>query len=455
MNAVDNRAVTKDQYFIEAMQSECYRHKEWVLSVFSVVRKMPDMEQPYPYRIVHRPDSDALWFVDPTSGELTAIEGSNKKAPLFPSMGAISLDVKQLANVDRRVETTYGNAFLNAVMFVYPFGDKIPFMTGKLEAGKIENIITSRWREGLSTDFPDDKEGIYVDEYQKFADGVSSLAGYTQVNCPAASRETLTMSKAVIAERDRILAAPEEKAKLNNPVELANVEQRLTKMDRESHKGTDAEGFYIGKDKAYDITRKKTMIFFGAEAGFETDTTQINPVFKPLDEGLDLDALPNLIDNARSGSYNRGKMTALGGESVKYFYRIFQNSKIIMLDCGTSIGINWMVTKDNFKKFVGLYEALPVGTPSATVLEKTTGTITLDYAQSKVGSYMHVRSPMGCQAEAPSFCHHCSGDAMAANPTSLHTSIADVGSSFMLCFMKAMHGKALRTSRYKFSNAIR
>ena len=446
--------MNKRQYFIEAMQAGVYRNKDWVLCVFTVTREPPELPD-YPYRIKHKPDSDQLFFIDPNSDNaLQAIDESSKKAPLFTPHEKIKLDISDLVNVDRPVDTTYGNALLNALMFIYPFGAKIPFMTGKLDPGKIENLVADMLTDGLSTENEPNNSVIYTDEYVRFCAGIGSIGGFTQINCASGSIHTVTIAPEILARRDELIK--EAGAKISDTAVLAKIESELSAMDKASHKGTSAEGFYLSGSR-YDVNRKKSLIMMGLEASITGTTEGIDPILTSLVDGINVEQLPQMVDNLRAGSYNRGKMTALGGESVKYFYRIFQNTKIAELDCGTEAGLEWRVTPTNHRQFVGLYRVpIPSNGKALQALqdEFKFQPITEDWAKANIGNKILVRSPITCKTADSSFCHRCSGDKLSENPNSLHTSISDIGSSFMLCLMKAMHGKALRTVKYNFKERI-
>lgn len=432
--------MNKRQYFLEAMQTESYCRKDWVIACFSVVRKMPESAS-YPYKIVHGKDDDFIYFIDPNNNnELTVIEESNKKTALFKFSDRLVLQPHDMRNVTTEIETNYGNAYANACMFIYAFGDKIPFMTGKLVPNKIEDLIASKLVKGMSKDFPYDANVIYTDEHQKFCDGVSMLGGFTQLCCPAGSKETMTIAPEVIAMRDKLLSecTPEQ---LRDPAKLAEITNILTTMDRASHKGTSAEGFLIN-GKSYDVSRMKSFIMVGAEAGMDDNLESINPILTSLKDGFAVESMPQTADSIRAASYSRGKLTALGGESVKYFYRIFQNTRIIEDDCGTKNGLQRAVYESNYKQFTGLY------------LVGSKDVIDLPTAKGYIGSKILVRSPIACISGAPSFCKLCAGDRMASAPNSVHTSVADVGSTFMLVLMKKMHGKALKTARYNFRERV-
>lgn len=434
----------KRQYFIEACQAGCYRRKDWVLSAFSIVRKIPEGEL-YPYRIIHKEKDDGVYFVDPTNDNaITPIAGASRKEAIYKVSDRIILKPNDMANVDKEVETNYGNALINAIIFVYPFGKKIPFMTGKLKKDVLENLIASKLVQGVKPADGGDPNVIYTDEYCAHSDAVGSLAGFTQISCPAASKETMTIHPSVIKRRDELLLEYSAEQR-RDPQIMAKIAKELTDLDRASHKGTKAEGFLIGS-KDYDVARWKSLIMIGGEAMIDPSQRPADPITTSLDEGIPLEHMPQIVDSIRQGSYSRGKLTALGGVTVKLLFRLFQNSRVVGEDCGTHSGMQWKVNDRNYKKFAGLYLARLKGSKD----EKYDRPLTLEETKGMIGSTILLRSPNGCIAEKPSYCKRCVGDALAANPNSLHTSVSDVGDRFMLTLMKAMHGKALRTARFDF-----
>lgn len=445
----------RQQYFIEAMQAGAYKHRAWILSVFTVVREGPEIKRKkkkldFPYQIIRLPDDDNLYFRDPkNNNELTLIDNSSKKNQLFNLKERIKLKPFDLQNVKEEVDTIYGNVLINAMLLVYPFGDKIPFITGKIKGSKLDSIVAN-----LLTDYPEDPsqrkpDRIYVDEYLKYAKAAASLAGLAQLCAPAASEKTMVIDPAIIKRRDELLA--EYKDRLNDPAILARIETELTAMDRASMKGDPAEGFFI-KDKSYDVVRKRCFIMLGAEMGFNESKDGVEPIIKSLEEGMDLDNLPATINNLRSGSYSRGHETALGGESVKYFYRIFQNTTISEEDCGTNTGLIWHFKPDIAHRFVGLHlGGLGNGTE---IVSPDVSRITEAKLKDLTGKVVMVRSPQTCKTPAPSYCARCMGDTMALNPTGVHISASDVGSIFLSSFMGAMHGKALRTAKFEITSDL-
>lgn len=157
-----------------------------------------------------------------------------------------------------------------------------------------------------------------------------------------------------------------------------------------------------------------------------------------------MDKLPAMINSLRDGSYNRGAMTALGGWSVKFFYRIMQNAKINEDDCGSKEGIVRKLTPDIKGNLQGYY-----------YLDKgKTFPIDDDFINGNMDKLITMRSPMFCKTEGSGYCKKCLGNVNGANPTGLGALAAEVGSQFMLWRMGAMHGTSLKTARYNHLSSL-
>src|SRR5699024_5914569 len=138
-------------------------------------------------------------------------------------------------------------------------------------------------------------------------------------------------------------------------------------------------------------------------------------------EGWTPESMPSMIDSIRSGSFSRGKETALGGESVKTFYRIFQNVKVSQDDCGNNNGIWYDLREDNYARHIGLN----------AVDAKGYHLTTREELKALIGSKIQLRTPMLCSTPAPNFCKVCVGEVLAARPEAVHIVTSDVGSAFM------------------------
>lgn len=437
----------KRSYFLAALKAEAFRHKHWVLSVFSVKKFDVEKEalvEKYPYQIVSGVRSmKGYWsFLVPGSDPIEAdvIEGSKGDEPIYSFKEKVSVSPGDLPNIKTAMETTYGNLLVNAMVLCWPFGDKVDYINGPISAGKLDQIVSSRLEDTPPAGAERSKDKLYVDELIKYCDAMAALAGLATICAPAATPKTMTIDPAIIRRRNELLK--ENQANLHDPAVIAAIEKELVAMDRATFKGDPAEAFYI-KDKTFNDARKRCFIIHGTEAGFG-DPTRPAVITNSLQEGWNPDKLPAMADSLRAGSFNRGAQTALGGESVKYFYRIFQNTKVIEEDCGVDFGLPWDITEKNFKTFIGQYG----------IFNKKTVRLDEALLKSNIGKKIYIRSPMVCKSKAPSFCARCVGDVLASTPTGLHVAASDVGSTFMGSFMSSMHTASIQTARYNARDSI-
>ncbi len=461
----------KRSYLIEAVQARAYTRKHWIMTIIAKSRSLtkPTRQQTsymegglnpkdgeYPYKLYSFPDTKEYFFRDPNDNyNFKAIDNTDKDIPLFTLKERITLSVGELENVVSEVETNIGTMLINAIIFVYAFGAKIPYMKERFNPTKIENYIAKNLRKTPGPGEPRDDKYLYVDEYLKFAKAASSLAGLSELGTPASTPKSITINPAILKRRDELFE--EHKDDLSNIATVAKIEKELTDMDKEDLKDDKAMGFLIA-DKNFTVSRKRMFIMHGVESGFGDTSKGVDPIRTSLNEGWDIKHMPAMVNSLRAGSFNRGNQTALGGESVKFFYRVFQNTRVLEQDCGSKHGLLWKINEHNYLKFVGLYLAAVQKTTKVTSFTPTTldpnTPLTEETAKALIGKHVLIRTPMLCKTKAPSFCARCVGDLMAATPTGVHIAMSDVGSIFMLCFMKAMHGKALKTAVYDYNEAI-
>lgn len=435
-----------NEYFIEALQAQAYKKLDWVIDCFSVTEypqyEDQDFEQLYPYQLVHsKGDKTKLYFVDSIEQSISPLEDYKPGTPLMRFDDRIILKPNDLPNVSEEIDTRYGNVFVNAYIYCYAFGDKIPFATGKINHKKIEKEIANRLQPYNPNVDPTtrDRQYIYVDELLKHNDAASSLEGIMMLAVPSMTLPAMMPSQGVIDMRDKLLK--EHKDELHNPAIIAAIMAKLSAYEKEQLKGTDAEGFYI-KDSAYSVTRMKRFIMYGIEGGFGETTPKFIP--RSLKEGWDVTEFPALVDGLRGGSYARGSETAVGGEWVKHFQRVFQNIQVVEDDCKTKHGMQWTITDYNYTRFVGLNR---IQNGQSKLLD-------LEECQALIGKTIIVRTPMLCKTQAPNFCAACCGVSIAASANALHSITSQIGSVFMLARMKSMHGKATQTRPYDYKTAI-
>lgn len=427
----------KFEYLLQAIRGEAYKSKAWILSVFTVILEKENAwsENPFLYRLVRDKYTMKAIIPKDSSWDFVAITGGVVDQPLFTPREKIVLEKGDLVNVFEKTETTVGNVLVNAIISIYPFGDKFPFMTGKIDGKAFERRIGEILEDNPKPGVKRDPKKVYVDEFLKYCEAEASLSGLSMICVPTATHKSLTVDPKILKRRDELLK--EYKDQLKDPAIIAKIEAELIAMDIASFKGDIAEGFLIDKSKDFGVARKATYIMQGMETGFG-DPDKVKNIPTSLAEGMNINDLPIIADAIRAGSYKRGKETELGGEQVKYFYRVYQNTRVAEEDCGVRHGLNWEITKGNYKQFVGMTLA---SDPKAEP-------ISMEFLKDSIGKTLEIRSPMLCKTKAPSFCAKCVGEALARNPNGLLIAASDIGSRMMGFSMSAMHAVQLVTEPY-------
>lgn len=444
------KQMDKRQYFIESLQTGGYEYLSWVIDAFTEselevvkvnaeeTREPKDFNPMQMVRLASDPEN--VYCADVMENTFTKLEDYKAGEPYLKFSDKITLEPNDLPNVKEKIDGYYGEALVNMVLLCYPFGDKIPYHPGRFDEGVITKAVAGK----LKAYDPDvdpatrDRNFIYVDELVKHFDAVSSLEGWLLFCAPSVTIETMVPVPGVLELRDKLLKQHENE--LDNPAVVANIMTQLVDYEKAHLKDTEASGYYI-KAKSYGVVRAKRFIMYGLEGGMGGKPALIT---KSLNEGWDMDKFSNMVDGFRSGSFARGKETAVGGEWVKHFQRLFQNVRVEGDDCGTKDTMAWHVTEYNHKRFNGLYHMV------------NGKAVLIDASETKdlVGKTIHVRSPMLCKQKAPHFCATCCGKAITASGNALNTPTSRVGSVFMGARMGAMHGKAAVTKRFDLQNAF-
>lgn len=481
----------KHEFFINAMKAGEYRRRAWVISAFSIINEPDDAwkKDPYPYRIVQT--RTAFFFVNPeNTSELIRLEDCDPTIAPFNNRDQFMLNAGDIPNYDNGqepIKTSYGQLFFNWVMCAYPFGAKIPYLTGRISPRVMEELVIHRLKDdpstsaqlvldaanrmhnsgqipiadqvnamhvaagkeapfeasqlpSLASDANPEEAPIYVKEYLVMADAAFYLAGFTQLWVPAATRKGMTAPPGIAELKAKLLE--QYKDKLHDPAVIAKIDAELIKYDTEYLKGDAAEGFLI-ENKSRKVVRRKLFLMTGAEAGLD-DGIDVDLIQNSLSEGWDINKFPIMNDSLRAGSYNRGAETMLGGEAVKWLLRASSNMMVTQEDCHSTLGIPVTLSDMNKKKYLGFSVVTAEG--SEKLHDDTIG--------KYLGQQVMVRSPMFCRLEKTDYCAICVGERLALNPTALSSAVSEYGSKFMLLFMKKMHGTQLALAHMDYRTAI-
>lgn len=428
-----------NEYYLKALQSKLYERRDWVLSCFSVsqhpIFEDTQFEDLYDMQLIQKAGlpKNLYWFDKQDPENPVELTDFLEDRPLLSYKDRIVLKAGDLENVKVDLETNYGNCLFNCIALIYAFGDKIDFMTGRINGGMIENIIVAKLRDTPEDDTPRDPDVFYVDELVKHANAVTSLEAFNLTCVPTTSASTMLPNPRVIKRRDELLK--QYKDELHKPAIIAKIQSELAALDKSFFADDRASGFYLS-GKAYDIVRMKKFIMMGLIGGFGGEKPEL--VTSSLAEGWQRESIPSMIDDIRAGSYARGKSTAIAGAGVKLVYNTFQTVTITEQDCGDKVGMEWFITDDNYGMFDGRY-LLDKGQPVE---------IDSNIMKTHIGKTVFVRSPMLCKLEPPSYCATCVGRSIAMLPNSVHITASNINSTYMNVTMKSMHGKSLKTKKY-------
>ena len=418
--------MNKQEFFLAAMRGEAWRYRSWIFFCFSVTyNEQPELPEDFAFRVGK--DVKGYWTL--VDGERVYLDSAGSDKPLFQFKDPIDLKPGDLLNVKKSTKTTYGNVVFNALALVGAFGDKVEFMTGRIDSGAVKKQILHRVIDDPAEGVPPDPTALYTRELIIHATNIGHLSGFGQLCVPSATPRTVSRHPDMVKLRDALLE--ENKDKLNDPATVAKIDAALIALDKEWIEGDPDKGFYY-KSKSFNITRKKMHGMYGAEFNFSGDGG-IELIRKSLREGLEIDKIPAMVNTLRDGSYSRGADTALGGVAVQFFQRVFQNAKISQRDCGATLGLPVTIDDQN-AGWLGDRFFLDGNTPKA---------FTPELIKSMHGKSVMVRSPAFCKADVTDFCEICMGTSVSQTPTALSAHAGAVGSMFMGIFMKRMHGRTL------------
>lgn len=433
--------MNKHTYFLNALRSGAGKKRHWVNSVFSLTHDVTP-PTPYPYQLYTQDEQRV--FDDPDTGEVIAIEDQGPlDAPLARFREAFHLSPGEVPNYTQPepVTTTYGNVLVNYLLLILPFHDQFPFQTGHFSIKRVETEIHKRLIDdpevaGLPSDTPPPDGKVYVRQYLMFGENALSLVGYADLGVVSLTPKALQSHPKAREQRDALLER--YKGSLTDPAVIAKIGKEMEALDREWLKGDPAGEFYDAKGKkGFGKVRNKLFYMFGGESGF-SEGTSMELIERSLEEGIDPDKLPAMINSLRAGSYNRGAQTQLGGESTKTIYRMLGTVRIADDDCETAFGVPVNITEDTQKGLIGFW----------IIDNKTSVLLTEENIHQYTNTTVYLRSPLTCRTEGRNVCRKCVGKDLEEQPDGLPAAAAALGGIFLGSFLSLMHGRALETEKW-------
>ena len=437
--------MNKRDYYLLCMNSETYMERDWVISAFTVVDPRPHItEVTYPYQIIYDPVApEGLFFAKPEGQGYVSvrIDGVEHDRPLFGAKEGVDIVAGELPLQHDSVNTSYGIILGNMYLLYYPFGNKFKFHNGVI-GQDFETKLTGMLSDNIPGRIGELPNRIYVHEFERYGEACGALAAYDKLFASSGSLKALTVDPTVIELRDRLIE--ENKHQLYDQRVHAEIEEQVVAADKASFKGDPAEDFLI-TGKSFNPTRKKQLIMIGGSAGFGGDDGG-SASFIPtsLRDGWRVEDIPIHANEARAGSFFRGKETALGGADVKNGTRMGMNSKIDSEYCGTKMGLPTVINNTNQKKYYGLYV---VGKNGPILIEQSN-------VQQFFDRPIMVHSPAHCASKGDAYCKTCIGKTWSLLENGVTNTITNIGDVFMYDKMKRMHGKALKMAVFQYLSHI-
>ena len=425
----------------EAVIKEGQLSAPWLISLLCITK--PKEEPIYPYGFWVEEGIAYGYIPTETDLEAVVIEGYQKGQPLFQYNESITVPPGVLPNAKEGVETTVGRLIMNVALLVYPFWDKIPYINKKFHTGDVEDIIAKRLvddpKEG--EEGSDNKEDIYCYEFLKFTEGALWLTNFTQVCVPGVTEKALVPPPEAANRLKELIE--KHKDSLHDASTIVKIQDELIAMDKAYLADDRSMGFLINPNKDFNIVRLRLFLTFGFGMTFREDG-KIDYIPQPLTEGTDLSKLPEYTNISRAGTFSRAAETMLGGVAVKELLRASNNLSLKEEDCGSGLGLDYLITDKNKDYFIGYH----------AILNGNTVLLTKEILAGKVGSIITVRSPAYCNTKDTGYCRVCCGPHLSRHPTGLSSAISALGSAFMYLMMKAMHGKVSAVKKLDYKSLI-
>ena len=396
--------------------------RDWLIDLLTICsRTVIDITDPpdglYEGQIVLIDDQICgITSIDPIEYEVLS---TTKDKALLGIYDKFTLQPGDIANNDKKIETTVGRFILNYTLLAQPFGDIFPYINSQTKVSKIEDMIV---QAGLSNKITVSqvKEGYLTNLYY--------IGHFTELWVPSYSDAAIIPNPIVIKRRDELIE--KYKDQMDDPIIMTKIEDELIALLKEQLKDDPSYGFYGVKSKSLDTCIKRMMIAGGVVQYEENGEVKYTFVKNSLDDEWDKNMMHIYCNEVRKGIHGRSVKTAEGGTIVKQILRQFQDTVVLSGDCGTKKTYDVVLTEENKEALMHAN----IVTPNGIVSLKD------DIVDKYLGKKIRLRSPLYCKAKN-GFCEVCMGDLMKIRDTKyVATIVSRVGSAFLSNSMKLVHG---------------
>lgn len=413
--------MTRLEFLLYSFETKLFQNKLWLIRTLSILMEREAVDE-YPTRIGNK-----IFFMK--DGEQIEITDATVGKPLFDFQEPVKVKPGMLSCIKKEMDSSYFLLMHNAFIIDYPFEGLVEYINEK---------FTPKNQTAMLFDHYVNHEDRWVKDYERYVEALGFLSILTDLIVPTVSENILTMSEEAIRVRDRLIK--ENEGKLDDPIVVAEIDKQIQQVLHKELEGDEAKRFYIS-GKSINKVRKMTHGMIGAVPRLD-DPTKVETIPVSLEEGWQAEHMPALVNNSRAGSFDRGKDTALGGEAAKNSGRSTQNILIGGEDCGVKVGVPYLFTKNNYKRFITMYvpgSAKPLDEASAKAL---------------VGKTVQIRTPGVCNQTSGDFCARCLGDSVAKSKIGVGSMLGAAVSTFTAIFLASFHGKELKTRDWDFNQSL-
>ena len=323
------------------------------------------------------------------------------------------------------LKTTIGRVYMNYLLFCDKLGDVVPYINDRLD-NKVENILKDLILRGK----------IKNSQGKECVENINYIANSPEFVSPNLTLKSLTTNPEVGKRRKELLEQYKDKIKAGDSIAMSEVESQLIKMDKDWLKDDPSMRYFkINEKKMFNNVRKKLLLVHGSVKKFgQAGSFDFIPT--SLEEGYQQKTLAETFNEIRDGTYSRSTETALGGEQSKTILRVFQNTRIVEKNCGSTDYLKVKVEPYNSKEY--LYRNFNAG--GNKLVE-----VTEQNYKSLEGKVVEFRSPLYCHAKG-GYCDTCMGKVFEnIGQKALATAALEIGSTILQLSMKAMHTSGVET----------
>lgn len=408
-------------YFKFAVGKELFLHRHWLIRSTAIVDVTNSTE--------HRTAGD--WFIgEDKKAYVTLDDGTVEEITEFVyGEPLIARDKEMMVpkgdySFIKEDTKTYYSTFITNLMFQYSFPDTVPYYNQRFKGSMVDKIVSTGMLEGKITPA----------QGRTFSKCMNLMTVLTHSCVPSGTIKGLMPIPGAKELRDKL----EKKYgdTLSDPVVLSKMENELLEFAMKHLEGDEIHEFRL-KDKNFAVSMKRVHLMFGGEPR-QDDSGLYDYSTRSLVEGWDIENLPMYANSSRMGSYNRGALTAIGGEVAEFSSRVFATKSITEDDCGTKVGEPTTLRSYNHDGFEGRYHF------------KNNKVVPIKEGETKamIGSTILLRGPNVCLTTNDNYCKICMGDRVTNANLGLGIQASKPGQAILRAYLALMHGTKLETRPY-------